>query len=40
MVQKQLDPHAFYSSIQDIFAAFGSPYGTGGVGLEKKPPLN
>lgn len=25
--KKQLDPDAFYSAIQDIFAAFGSPYG-------------
>jgi hypothetical protein len=25
--KKQLDPDAFYSAIQDIFAAFGPPYG-------------
>ena len=25
--KKQLDPDAFYSSIQDVFASFGPPYG-------------
>jgi len=24
---KELDPNAFYSSIEEIFAAFGPPYG-------------
>jgi hypothetical protein len=28
--KKQLDPDAFYSSIEDVFASFGPPYGAAG----------